>query len=384
MALVESLGLISETLEKILDFVAADEVLSKDFEQYLNINKIEINTEKDFNNTIIQYIFDMKMQNGLRVLEYYRRKNETSFSIVDSMLNSFVGVFQINKISSNTYNALCLASNAEITLIPMVKMHHLKQIGRYDYIEARIIEFNNNLYILEIYNVISEYNLYEAKVSAIKYMLQSPKSAYFKNDKKREELIIQAQSFYQKFLELFNNDYIITTNKKTDSLIEFFNRYKDGNPKTDYSSLIERVEKNRYIKIEELDYDEQTLLKNEITGFSSHKETYDIGLFVDKKRGLYIIPFLETFFKCFLEEIEGASECIKEFLTSDKIPPEVIKFAYDKNPNFLSVINKNLNTNFSTLDELLFNTKASFISDDVFSSVNILFNSELFSSLLDQ
>ncbi len=383
--IIDSLNLISKTIDNILDFIAADDCLSKDFEEYLNINNIEINSEKDFNNTIIQYIFDMKMQSGLRVLEYYRRNNaNSSNAVIEALLDSFVGVFKIEKIQSNSYNALCLASNAQITLTPMVKMYHLKQIGRYDHIEARIVEFNNNLYILEIYNVIPELDVYQARVCAIKHMLEYPKSAYYKNEKKKTELAQSAGIFYQKFEELFNNNFIITTNKKADCLIEFFNQYRKNSKNLDYSALIENVEKNRYIKIEELDYDEKTLANKEISGFSSHKETYDIGLFVDKERGLYIIPFLETFFKCFCEDIEGKKECLREFLTSDKVPPEIIKLAYDKYPNFLNEINKNLNTNFSTLEELLFNTKASFVSSIVFSSVNILFNSELFSSLLDQ
>ena len=75
-SVVDSLNLISETMEDILNFVASDETLSNDFQQYLEINNIEIETEKDFNNVIIQYMLDMKMQNGLRVLEYYRRNNK--------------------------------------------------------------------------------------------------------------------------------------------------------------------------------------------------------------------------------------------------------------------------------------------------------------------
>ena len=76
--LVDNLTLISETMEKVLDFVANDEVLSKDFEEYLQINNLEIETEKQFNNIIIQYMLDMKMQNGLRVLEYYKRNKAGS------------------------------------------------------------------------------------------------------------------------------------------------------------------------------------------------------------------------------------------------------------------------------------------------------------------
>ena len=42
MSVVDSLNIISKTIENILDFVANDKVLSEDFQQYLEINGIEI------------------------------------------------------------------------------------------------------------------------------------------------------------------------------------------------------------------------------------------------------------------------------------------------------------------------------------------------------
>ncbi len=381
-SVVDSLNLISKTMENILDFVAQDEVLSNDFREYLELNNIEIETEREFNNVIIQYMLDMKMQNGLRVLEYYRRNNKTYDEIIDALLNSFCGVFKIEKILSNAYDVECLTSGAKLTLIPMVKMSHLKQIGRYDFIQARILELDNVQYILEIYDVISEYNLYAATTSAIKYMLQNPKSAYFKNEDKRKQLEKSVAEFWEKFSDCFENQFVITTNKKIDKLIEYFNKFRLDNQKEDYSGLIEKVEKNRYIKVQELNCDDETFMQNAIGGFSSHKEIYDVALWIDKKRGLYIIPFFETFMKCFQEDIENKNECIKEFLTSDKIPPSVIKYAKENNENFFEVVNKVLKTNFSNLEELLFNTKTAFIDSGVFSPVITLFNSELFSTLI--
>ena len=381
-SVVDSLNLISKTMENILDFVAQDETLSDDFREYLELNNIEIETEREFNNVIIQYMLDMKMQNGLRVLEYYRRNNKTYDEIIDALLNSFCGVFKINKILSNAYDVECLTSGAKLTLIPMVKMSHLKQIGRYDYIQARILELDNVQYILEIYDVISEYNVYAATTSAIKYMLQNPKSAYYKNDEKRKQLEKSTEEFWVKFNECFGCEFVVTTNKKVDKLIEYFNKFRLDNQKEDFSDLIEKVEKNKYIKIEELNCDDETFMQTAIGGFSSHKEVYDVALWMDKKRGLYIIPFFETFMKCFREDIENKDECIREFLTSDKIPPSIIKYAKENNENFFEVINKALKTNFINLEELLFNTKTAFIDSGVFSPVIILFNSELFSTLI--
>ena len=186
MSVVDSLNIISKTIENILDFVANDKVLSEDFQQYLEINGIEIESEKEFNNVIIQYVLDMKMQNGLRVLEYYRRNNKTYDEVIDALLNSFCSVFKVNKVLSNAFDVTCLTSNVSLTIIPMVKMSHLKQIGKFDYIQARILELNRVQYILEIYDVISEFDVYKATTTAIRYMLQNPKTAYYKNDEKKK------------------------------------------------------------------------------------------------------------------------------------------------------------------------------------------------------
>ena len=381
-SVVDSLNLISKTMESILDFVAQDETLSDDFRQYLEINNIEIETEKEFNNIIVQYMLDMKMQSGLRVLEYYRRNNQAYDDIITALENSICSVFKIEKILSNAYETTCLTSDIKTTLIPMVKMTHLKQIGKFDYISARIIELDGVQYILEIYDVISEFDVYKATMEAIKCMLQNPKIAHYKNESKKEILEKSAQEFYEKFKELFKKDFIITTNKKVDELIQFFNNYRlDGEIK-DYTHLVEKTPKLEYLKIDELNCSDDTFAQTAIGGFSTHKETYDVALWVDKKRGLYIIPFLETFFACFNSEIENKTQCIKEFLTSDKIPPSVIKYALENNKNFFEVINETLNVNFSNLEEILFNTKAVYVDSGVFSPVTVLFNSDLFSTIL--
>ena len=136
------------------------------------------------------------------------------------------------------------------------------------------------------------------------------------------------------------------------------------------------------MNIEEFESDDENFMQNAIGGFSSHKEIYDVALWMDEKRGLYIIPFLTTFFKCFESEIQTSKECVKSFLTSDKIPSSVIKYAHDKYQNFFKIVNQALNTNFETLEEVLFNIKAVFVDDGVYSPVSVLFNSELFSNLI--
>ena len=379
--IVESVNLISTTMGNMLDFITNDEVLSKDFEEYLSINYDEIDSEKAFNNIIVEYLLDMKMQNGLRVLEYFRRNNPNCDEVVDCLLNSVVSVFKINKISTNAYEAECLTSGVNVTLFPLVKISHLKQIGRYDYIVARVIELSGVKYLLEVYDIISEYNPYGAYQSAIRVMLINPKNAYWANPEKIQVLEESKEGFKVSFEKLFEKQYISTTNKQIDKLINLFEIFKEKGEKLSYSELIEDPETFRFFAIKEFNSDENSFLLNAIGGFSSHKEIYDVALWLDNKRGLYIIPFLKTFLKCFNEDIENKEDCIKIFLTSDKIPPSVIKYAYDNNENFLETVNSILKTNFSTLEELLFETKSAFVEEGIYSPVTLLYNCKLLSQL---
>ena len=175
-------------MDSILDFLAQDEELSQDFQKYLEINEIEIETPKQFNNFVIEYILDMKMQSGLRVLEYFRRNNKSYDEIINALLNSFVSIFKVNKILSNGFETTCITSEKDVTLIPMVKMNHLKQIGRFDYIEARIVELNGAYFILEVHDVISEHDVFKATTEGIKHLIQDSRCAYFKNEEKRKTL----------------------------------------------------------------------------------------------------------------------------------------------------------------------------------------------------
>lgn len=383
-SVVDSLELIGKTMGEILDFVANDEILSDDFRQYLEYNNIEIETEKQFNNVIIQYMLEEKMQNGLRVLEYFRRNHETQSNIIEALQNSFCAVFKINKILSNAFEVTCLTSNADLEIIPMVKMSHLKQIGKYDFIQARIVELDNVQYILEIYDVISEFDVAKASIYAIKYMIQNPKSAYFKNPEMKVKLEKSVEEFYIKFKEFFNCNYISTTNKQVDDLIAFFNDFRLSGKKSEFEELIKKPEKFEYINLEHYRADDG-FINEAIGGFSTHKEIYDTALWIDKKRGLYIIPFLETFFKSFDKDgdSENKKKCIKEFMLSDKVPPSVIKYACENKESFFDKVNEALSTDFSNLEEVLFNTKAAFVDEGVFSPVITLFNSELFSKLIE-
>ena len=130
------------------------------------------------------------------------------------MQNSFCGVFKVKRILSNAYEVECLTSNVDLILIPMVKMNHLKQVGKNDFIASRVIELDGSQYILEIYEIISEFDVYGATTNAIRYMLENPKVAHYRNEEKKLELEKSVLNFYEKFKEIVGSLFVVTTNIK--------------------------------------------------------------------------------------------------------------------------------------------------------------------------
>ena len=51
--------------------------------------------------------------------------------------------------------------------------------------------------------------------------------------------------------------------------------------------------------VKELDNNYSNFLENSLGGFASHTEIYDVAVIFDKEKGLYAIPFYETFTKIF-------------------------------------------------------------------------------------
>ena len=253
MALPETLGLISKTMDTLIDFVVNDEKLSKDFEKYLEVNNFNIERQNDLNDCLIGYILDEKTQGNIRVLDYFSQNNpDYDKKIINSFKNSFKSVFRVNKILKNAYSCTCLANEKDFELIPLVKMTNLRSIGLYDFIKARMIELDNVFYLLEIFDCYGQFREYIANVETVKCLIKYPESQTMYNDKKLKELQKSTAFFNEKFAGVFGSDEIITSNTLADRFLEDFNNLiengsYDGISKDKYKADIEY----KYFKLNE-------------------------------------------------------------------------------------------------------------------------------------
>ncbi len=381
LSIVDKLNALSEEMESLLDFMATDTKIGEDFETYVEENNIKIEKQSQLNIALIEYLLDGKMQDNTRVLDYYLAQNKQKNPLViEAYKNSITSVFEITKVLKNAYETYSLTCEKEFCLIPLVKMVNLRGIAKGDFIQARIIEFEGEFYLLEIYDVISSLNFYKAASEAVKCLISNPKCAIFKNKEKLNKIKNSINTFKGSFENIFKNkNDIITTNKLADNLINAFREESDPTP------YIQNVDEYKFFDIKEYSR-EDDFIQNAIGGFSSHNCIYDIGLHFDCNEGLYIVPFLGTFYEIFKTyqneefKIEGAKECIKEFLKSDKVPKSVIANVAKKYENFLDVINFALETDFNSTSQILDRFKG--LDEQKFSPMIILYNSKIFSDIL--
>ncbi len=381
MIIVDVLKEISTVMDSLFDFVVNDEFLSKDFECYLQNNNYEIQTSSEFNNVLTEYLLDKKTRAGVGVLDYYREKTKNNSSIIEAFKNSYEGIFKINKISNNTFDVYSLINEQDMTLLSLVKATSLRGVGRCDFLHARIIEYENVFYILEIFDIIGSNYTQKAYQNAIRMLIEKPRKLVWKNEQKLNQIKEESKKMYECFKKTFKKDTLIVTNKCADNIIANFNLIYEN--KTDeFKEKIEGLEEYSYFKVEE--FEDDNFILNASGGFSSHKSLYDIGLMVDLNSGFFAIPFLGTFNKIFEDksQVKNYKKCILEFLFDDKIPPIV----FIKHKNVLDIINPILKENgikeVGSVDELIKIFKSEWENNYGFSSIEALYNSKLFSEYL--
>ena len=386
MAVIETLNLISKTMDDLIDFAVNDEYLSKEFEKFIEINELYTEKSSELAALVSDYILDEKTADNTSVLDYCAKNcTNRSQKIISALRKSYISVFKVNKILKNVYQCTSLASENNFELIPLTKMSNLRGIGLYDYIKARIIEIDNIFYILEIFDCYGAFREHMANTECIRCLIKYPESQTMYNKEKLKELEASTKLFYGKFTEIFGTDEIVMTNVLADEFIFEFNNLVSNKPNT-------AINKERYVNVN-VEYkffkqhdSEEDFIKNAVGGFSASEQTYDIGFFMDKDSGLYIVPFLGTVNEILrtnsIQNITGAKECLEYFLSSEKVSPNLIIKKTKEYKNFLDLINEALGTNFKDIREILGRHKAEWSTSQRFSPTMALYNSKTFEKMI--
>ena len=390
MNIQERTGIINESVRAIADFIQSDAFIREDFNEYLRTIGANAKNPIPVKNAVFSYILERNLGEDLKSIpELYLEQNpklsKEKKEIVNAINDSISSVFEIKRITRAGFELYNIVNERSYMVTSLMKMTSLRSLGSGDYVIARIVNLNGDDYLLEISGVLPGTKKTEAYRFAVAKIIQNPELVYLDNPEKQKEIEEDVDEVYNKFIEFFGKTEVVTTNKYADELIGVFNEFAEGGEKVDYKELVKEPEEYKFFKVDEFNNSYNNFLENSLGGFSSHKETYDVGLVYDKELGLYAIPFYGTFNKIFevpdYTKVLNYDLCIKYFLENDKFCANIIKTVAAKHNNFMEIVNSVLAKNY-TLDELLKRYKQRYLKNKIISSTTVLYRSNAFSNTL--
>ena len=381
MLILEDLKEINDVIKELAEFIQNDEFVKPDFEEYIRtVNGMNLQS------ACFNYIFERNLDNKSILTLYLENTKKVPAStkkIVKALMASMSSIFEVKRVLQNGFDLNNIINEKNYSVVSLVKMTSFRGIGAGQYVVARIFKFEKAYYLLEISGVLPSSRKDDALRYSVAKIIQNPELVYFDNPEKQKEIEKNVKEIYDKFIKFFGKDEVVTTNKFADDLIGAFNDFAEGGEKIDIQDKIQLPETYKFFDVSEFNNSYDNFLENSLGGFSSHKETYDVGIIFDKELGLYAVPFFETFNKVFenVESVENAKACVEFFLQNDKFSANIIKRVAECHENFMDVVNKLLNANY-TLDELLQHYKSRYLENKIFSSTTVLYKSKAFSKTL--
>ena len=377
MTVIEKINEINEVIKEVFEFTQTNETVQTDFNEYLaTIGARELSSSQ-MEKIFLPYIFERRIE-GVSILEMYKETAKNK-DLAEGLISAQASIYEIKRILKNGFELRNLINEKTYTVLSLTKMTNFRGVYAGQYIVARIFESEGEYYVIEISSILSHSQKDEAMRYAVMKLVQDPKLLYIDNEEKEKEIKSMVDEMYEKFIKTFDKDIIFTTNKYADDIIGAFN---DGE-EVDLLDKISNLENYRFFHVKELDNNYSNFLENSLGGFASHSECYDVAVIFDKDKGLYAIPFYETFTKIFEgKEIEGKNECIRYFLTNDSIPNTILERVSTQYENFMQVINDVLGTEY-TFEELIKEYKSEYLKNRLYSSATVLYCSNVFADVFD-
>lgn len=377
MTVIEKINEINESIKDLFLFTQSNDIVREDFKEYLATIGARELSQTQMEKIFLPYVFERRIDD-ISILEMFNEVAKNK-EVAESLLNAQASIFEVKKVLKYGFELYNLINEKTYTVLSLTKMINFRGVYSGQYIVARIFQLDEEYYVVEVSSILSHSQKEDAMKYAVMKLVQDPKLLYTDNEEKEEMIKNVVSEMYEKFIKTFDKDIIYTTNEHADDIIGSFNEDEE----IDLSDKISKVKDFKFFHVKELDNNYSNFLENSLGGFSSHSEIYDVAVLFDKEKGLYAIPFYETFKAIFEgKEVEGKNECIKYFLTNDSIPDTVIKRIASEYKNFMEEVNKTLGKEF-TLEELLKEYKSEYLNNVLYSSATVLYCSNVFSNVFD-
>lgn len=383
MSIIDNIISINGVLKEIFEFLQTDETVKSDFSEYLATIGAKNIPASQLEKVFLPYIFERVVGKDKKtVVELFHDSGiSKKTNITKSFLENLYSIFVIKKVLKNGFELHNLINERTYIVNSLTKMTNLRGICAGQFLVARLIKSDNEYFLVEIANVLSESQRGEAFKYAVMKSVQNPELVYKDNPEKEKEIQTNIADMHKKFVKKFDTDEIVTSNKHADDIIGSFCEEEVG----DLREKIVPITEYKYFTVPELQNTYNNFMENSVGGFATHNATYDVGIVFDKEKGLYAIPFYQTFCKIFEgENIENKDACIKYFLTNDAVSDRILKRVADKTSvaKFMEVINQSLGTSLS-FDELIKQYKSYYLEHNMYSSATVLYSSQAFSGTFD-
>lgn len=374
---------INEIIKDIYDFVKTDEIVKDDFKEYVStmgaINATASQMEKIF----IPYVFERRIGEPPKfIMEHYlERGAKKEAEIAKALLSAQYSIFKIKRVLKNGFKLYNLINEKDYEVLSLTKMTTFRGIGIGDFIVARIFKLQDEYYLIGMDNTLPASQEDDANRYAVVRIVQSPWLVYQDNEEKETLIKNSIKETYQKFINMYKTDEIITTNKYADTIIGNISEDENNQP-LDLAEATKPLEEYKFFEVKELNNEYNNFIENSLSGFSSHSEIYDVGIIADEEYGLYTIPFYKTFCNILEnKEIKNIKKCVEYFLNNDSVSDCILKRIAKKYPNFMEKINEILESDY-TFETLIETYKWDFSRRKIYSSTSVLFHSNVFATSL--
>ena len=383
MSIIEKIISINGVLKELFEFIQTDETIKVDFNEYLNTIGAKTVSSSQIEKVFLPYIFERTIgKDANTVVELFHKSGKSkNQEIAKSFTNNIYSMFVIKRVLKNGFELHNLINERTYSVNSLTKMTNLRGIYAGQYLVARIINYDNEYYLVEIANILSEAQKGDAYKYAVMKAVQNPELVYKDNPEKEKEIKSNIADMHKKFIKKFDTEEIITSNKYADDIIGSFCDEEVG----DLREKIVSLDEYKFFTVPELQNTYNQFMENSVGGFATHNATYDVGIVFDKEKGLYAIPFYQTFCKIFEgENIENKDACIKYFLQNDAVSDRILKRVAEKTSiaKFMEIVNESLGTQYS-FDELLKEYKSYYLEHNIYSSATVLYSSQAFSGTYD-
>ena len=354
--------LIDKTIEKLLDFYPPQEDINKKIIEY-----IEEDYYENFDVEWEDFILSNKEipEEKLCTIDYYISKTpdlvETEKEILEALKNSYLGIFEVMQKSYDSLTLYSLLNEKTYeSITPLDKRKALQNLYKSAFIYARLLEYKGVKYLTNSFLV---YKNRKAAVKEAAIMIwRNPEFIIKDSLEKEKEVNAFIEKIYDKFLETFGTDVVITTGEKEkDNLLEKFYKYAKYDD-LKYLENAKKVPADDYI-LGSFYFDEEFDEKH-----PELAEKYDIGIIADKINGLHECLSYETFRQIFIRDdyksIPNYKECINDFFNEGMTinvdyPHTVILKIYNEiedKEKFLKIVKESLDDpkiENATFDEII-------------------------------